>query len=234
MAEHVPLKVPEHFSRVDIGAYMRELRLHYALSEQDVSERLHIRTKYVTAIETAQFDLMPGKAYARGYVHTYAEFLGLDAEQIVDRCFGGEMAREVQPHSIPASSDWYKRNKRYGGVLAVLILLGTLFYFATQHRSEPGETADATATVEQVPEEYLASQRNRLMPTAQNFACLGSDDALLGCYLNQRLTQQWVIPAAIPDMSPAAGEAEAVPGEDDADDGADAEDADDADTESDE
>lgn len=207
MTTHVPQKVPEHFSRVDIGAYMRELRLHYALSEQDVSERLHIRVRYVTAIESANFDAMPGKAYARGYVHTYAEFLGLDADQIVERCFGGEMAREVQAHSIPDSSNWYKRNKAYGGVLAVLLLLAGLFYFATQSDGTgEGETAQLTEGVESVPEEYLASMRTRLMPTAGNFDCLGHE-SILGCYFNQRLTQQWVRRAALPAMAPAPADA---------------------------
>ncbi len=219
MTTHVPQKVPEHFSRVDIGAYMRELRLHYGLSEQDVSERLHIRMRYVTAIEAANFDAMPGKAYARGYVHTYAEFLGLDADQIVERCFGGEMAREVQAHSIPESSNWYKRNKAYGGVLAVLLLLAGLFYFATQSDgTTEGETAQLSEGVESVPEEYLASMRTRLMPTATNFDCLGRD-SLLGCYFNQRLTREWVKRAALPEMAPAPASAfdELIDDEDDED-----------------
>lgn len=207
MATHVPQKVPEHFSRVDIGAYMRELRLHYGLSEQDVSQRLHIRIKYVTAIESANFDAMPGKAYARGYVHTYAEFLGLDADQIVERCFGGEMAREVQAHSIPDSSNWYKRNKAYGGVLAVVILLAGLFYVAKQSDSTPDtETAEVADGVESVPEEYLASMRTHLMPTANNYACLG-DASILGCYRSQRLTKQWTVAPAAPTMSPAPASA---------------------------
>ncbi len=207
MTTHVPQRVPEHFSRVDIGAYMRELRLHYGLSEQEVSERLHIRVRYVAAIEEANFEAMPGKAYARGYVHTYAEFLGLDADQIVERCFGGEMAREVQAHSIPESASWYKRNKAYGGVLAVLLLLGGLFYFATQgDDTAPGETAELSEGVELVPEEYLASMRTRLMPTAKNFSCLGHE-SLLGCYFSQRLTQSWVARPATPAMAPAPASA---------------------------
>lgn len=206
MTTHVPQKVPEHFSRVDIGAYMRELRQHYGLSEQEVSERLHIRMRYVTAIEEANFDAMPGKAYARGYVHTYAEFLGLDADQIVERCFGGEMAREVQAHSIPESSNWYKRNKAYGGVLAVLLLLAGLFYFATQADRTEGETAQLAEGVESVPEEYLTSMRTRLMPTARNYECLGLNTPL-GCYFNQRITQQWVKRAPLPAMAPAPASA---------------------------
>ena len=219
MTTHVPQKVPEHFSRVDIGAYMRELRLHYNLTEQDVSERLHIRMRYVTAIETANFDAMPGKAYARGYVHTYAEFLGLDADQVVERCFGGEMAREVQAHSIPESSNWYKRNQAYGGVLAVLLLLAALFYFAMPDEGDTaGEVAQLSEGVESVPEAYLASMRNRLMPTAANFACLGGD-SLLGCYVDHRLTRLWVARPATPPMAPAPASAfdEIIEPEDDED-----------------
>jgi cytoskeleton protein RodZ len=56
-----------------------------------VAQVLCIRYAYLEAIEKSEFDSLPGTAYAIGFLRTYAEFLGLDGEQIVER-----FKREVQ------------------------------------------------------------------------------------------------------------------------------------------
>lgn len=201
------MPVPEHLSSEDIAAYMRDLRLHYGLSEQDVSERLHIRLKYVVAIEQAMFDAMPGQAYARGYVHTYAEFLGLDADQVVARCFGPELAREKQAHSLPEAARRRKGQQRQWGGLVVLLLLGGMAYIALHNNArdpiaDTGEMADELA-VEAVPEDYLARLRVMPMATPENIDCFTG--APLGCYYAQRLTRAWVVPRPVADFAPAPG-----------------------------
>lgn len=190
---HTPLRVPDHMSRADICAYLRELRLHFGLSEADVSERLHIRVKYVTAIEQGAFDAMPGKAYARGYVHTYAEFLGLDADQVVERCFGPELAREVQAHALPSSSQKKSKAGRWS-LVAVAVVLGFLG-FAALHDTGGDDDASLEPDVEAVPESYLESLRTMAMPSTESIDCF-SDRQWLGCFYAQHSTRAWVLPPA--------------------------------------
>lgn len=90
-----PVRIPETMTPKEIGAYMGGLREHFKLSLQDVSERLHIRVRYVQAIEQSQIEQLPGKVYARGYVHTYAEFLGLDADQVAAQWFAALETTEI-------------------------------------------------------------------------------------------------------------------------------------------
>ncbi|MPZ08785.1 MAG: DUF4115 domain-containing protein [Kiloniellaceae bacterium] len=52
---------------------------------------LCIRYSYLDAIERGQYENLPGPAYAIGFVRTYADYLGLDGDQIVDR-FKSEVA----------------------------------------------------------------------------------------------------------------------------------------------
>lgn len=206
---HTPLRIPDHMSRADIGAYMRELRLHYGLTEADVSERLHIRVRYVGAIESANFEAMPGRAYARGYLHTYAEFLGLDADQVVERCFGPELSREAQAHTVP---DAGRRGsgRRWGALLVVVLLggLGYLLFFS--HPVDDGSVEVAVGSgVEAVPESMLAQTRTLVMPDAERYDCLGAQTHL-GCYHAQHLTRAWLVKPAVADMAPAPGDARAV------------------------
>jgi len=44
----------------------------------------HIRSRYLKALEDERFDVLPGTAYVRGFLRTYAEYLGLDADPFVE------------------------------------------------------------------------------------------------------------------------------------------------------
>jgi cytoskeletal protein RodZ len=180
-------------TRVDIGPYMRGLREHFSLSQQDVSERLHIRHRYIEAIEAGNYEAMPGRAYAKGYVHTYAEFLGLDADQVVEICFGIEPVREQQKHYVPEpqkrvntrsniSAPW--RSLAILGVIAAIAVLGLV-----QFSGGSGEEGNSTETVAEVPEEMLAQTRTLLMPSATNSDCL-QETGPLGCILDSASWQQ--------------------------------------------
>ena len=43
-----------------------------------------IRGKYLRALEDEQFELLPAETYVKGFLRTYAEYLGLDGQLYVD------------------------------------------------------------------------------------------------------------------------------------------------------
>ena len=177
----------------EVGAYMRGLREHFKLSALDVSERLHIRVRYVNAIEENKYDQMPGKVYARGYVHSYAEFLGLDADQVVTLCFGTEndgLQPVFKPSTSrrrePVSVNW--RSLSLAAVVGVFVLLLiSLFTGSSDAPTAPEQQAPEPAAVAPVPEALLETVRDTMMPTAQNMQCLSNND-WLGCFFADRIT----------------------------------------------
>lgn len=52
---------------------------------RSIAEVLCIRYSYLDAIERGQYENLPGATYAVGFVRSYAEYLGLDGEQVVER-----------------------------------------------------------------------------------------------------------------------------------------------------
>jgi len=52
------------------------------LSEVEAATR--IRFRYLRAIEDEEWDVLPGGFYTRGFIRTYASFLGLDGDRMVD------------------------------------------------------------------------------------------------------------------------------------------------------
>lgn len=50
----------------------------------EVEARTKIRARYLRALENEEWDLLPGPVYAKTFLRTYADFLGLDSRALVD------------------------------------------------------------------------------------------------------------------------------------------------------
>ncbi|MGZ4354581.1 MAG: helix-turn-helix domain-containing protein [Gaiellaceae bacterium] len=68
----------------EIGSSLRQARQQRGLGIADVERETHIRAKYLGALEDERFDVLPGQAYVRGFLRTYADFLGLNGGLYVD------------------------------------------------------------------------------------------------------------------------------------------------------
>lgn len=78
-----------------LGEELRAARESRGLSIPGVSEQIHIRSVYLQAIEEESWSAIAAPVYVRGFIRTYARFLGLDAEEAVAR-FNGVVA-EPEP-----------------------------------------------------------------------------------------------------------------------------------------
>jgi Helix-turn-helix domain/RodZ C-terminal domain len=68
----------------EIGSSLREQRLRRGLELAQVASETCIRTRYLRALEEERFDLLPGTAYVRGFLRTYAGYLDLDEQRFID------------------------------------------------------------------------------------------------------------------------------------------------------
>jgi cytoskeleton protein RodZ len=86
----------------EIGASLREARTNRNLSADDVQKGIHIRTRYLMALEEERWELLPGEAYAKGFLRTYAEFLGLNSDVYIDE-YEARVAARVEEPFVPDS-----------------------------------------------------------------------------------------------------------------------------------
>ena len=68
-----------------VGLDLRAARQRKGEDLASVSCSLKIQKDHLNALEESQFDLLPGRAYAVGFVRSYARYLGLDAAELVER-----------------------------------------------------------------------------------------------------------------------------------------------------
>lgn len=66
----------------EIGRSLLEAREQLGLSLDEVERAIRIRAYHLEAIERGEMEAFPSPVQARGFLHNYAEFLGLDADAI--------------------------------------------------------------------------------------------------------------------------------------------------------
>jgi cytoskeleton protein RodZ len=77
---------------IAIGETLRRERLRRNLDLQQISNELKLSTRFLEAIESEQFDRLPGGVFTRSFVRQYARFLGLDEAEMA-----AEVVRLVEP-----------------------------------------------------------------------------------------------------------------------------------------
>src|SRR5207244_6665229 len=87
-------------SMFEIGNSLREARLRQGLDFPPVEQATKIRGKWLRALEEEQFDVLPAQTYVKGFLRSYADYLGLDGQLYVDefnsRYVRGEIEEEEE------------------------------------------------------------------------------------------------------------------------------------------
>ena len=68
----------------EIGNSLREARIRQGLDFAEVEQVTKIRGKYLRALEDENFEQLPAQTYVKGFLRTYADYLGLEGQLYVD------------------------------------------------------------------------------------------------------------------------------------------------------
>jgi len=141
-----------------IGALLREARENIGMSVPEVSRALRIRQVYLEAIEADDYASLPGKTYVLGFLRSYAELLGLDADDVSLR-----YRRQSEYSSLPQSSlnfpirDIESRMPRGAVIVLSLLLAGGAVYGGARYFG--GDTVNKVDRVAPVPDRLIADSK---------------------------------------------------------------------------
>ncbi|MCX7794233.1 MAG: DUF4115 domain-containing protein [Thermodesulfovibrionales bacterium] len=68
-----------------IGGILKEKRLAKGISLEKVASDLKIKVSFLRAIEEEKFDIFPADVYTIGYIRSYAIYLGLEPEALIEK-----------------------------------------------------------------------------------------------------------------------------------------------------
>lgn len=109
----------------EIGGSLREARLKRGLTPADVQKAIRIRDRYLQALEEERWELLPGDAYVKGFLRTYADYLGLDGNLYVEE-YSSRFSHPEEAHIVPER--FASRDVGFGGIgiLRPLVAIGAI------------------------------------------------------------------------------------------------------------
>lgn len=110
-----------------VGDMLREARQRLGLELPDVAATLRIRLVFLSAIEEGRFKDLPGTAYASGFLRSYSEYVGLDAEEVIRR-FKAEVSGQSRKAELYFPTPVPESRAPGGTILLVALVLAGLAY----------------------------------------------------------------------------------------------------------
>jgi cytoskeleton protein RodZ len=80
---------------IELGQLLKERRVVLGMDLEDVERRTKIRKRYLEALESGDWSVLPGEVYARGFVRAYAECVGQDGLELLERYIDGPHAEAL-------------------------------------------------------------------------------------------------------------------------------------------
>src|SRR5438067_10501146 len=98
----------------DIGSTLREARIRARIDMGEVESHTKIRAKYLRAIENEEWHLLPGPVYAKSFLGTYGDYLGLDSRMLVEEYKRRHEGPTDQEQAPPVASLARERDRDRG------------------------------------------------------------------------------------------------------------------------
>jgi cytoskeleton protein RodZ len=127
----------------NFGASFKKARESQGISLDHIAKQTRISTRFLSAIENEEFNVLPGGIFNRGFVRSYAEALGIDTDQAVaeyDRLVAVREPIDAPVATIPPPK---AERHLYPIAIGVLAFAIAIFYIVA-HQS--GRTAEVSSS----------------------------------------------------------------------------------------
>jgi len=172
-----------------IGNYLKSGREARNIRLSEVARSTKISKWYLDCLEKDEFDKIPGGPYIKGYIASYASFIGIEEDEILKRYDSLQIAsadeNESQDH-LPQDKKRQKSlglsfRKKYLLILsmAVLILLAfgfTYFFFQNQIKVAAKLQDTQDAKIQPSPSSKIKQVESRLTPNVNSTQSAKLDD----------------------------------------------------------
>ncbi len=152
------------------GDVLRQAREKQGYSQKDIASRLRLRQSVIDAIENNNFEAAQSATFTRGYVRSYAKFVGLNEDELLGQLdkLGHAQPKEQEMQSFSRRT---KREKHDNRIMSLTWVLGTVFvgltawwWWQSQQISQEAEIVSVTSAAQPL-DESLANA-NTLTPSA--------------------------------------------------------------------
>ena len=133
----------------EIGNSLREARTRRQVDLAVAEQATKIRARYLRALEDERFDQLPSQTYVKGFLRTYADYLGLDGQLYVDE-FNSRFAtgdeHDARPRRSSVRPERRTRRLETGIVLIAVALVAIVTLVVTSAWQTGGSGSKAPKT----------------------------------------------------------------------------------------
>jgi len=182
----------------ELGALLRERREAMGATLAEVEIATRIRQKYLAALESDEWQLLPGEVIGRGFLRNYATYLGLDSTEVIERrravadpSLAGALSNISAGAPLPAQRavDYRpkdvairdepeaieRREIRLAPILTVLGLFGALFIVWWGINTFGARMSNGVDNMMGGVQTRVADARATFTPTPPQLAAVGAD-----------------------------------------------------------
>jgi cytoskeleton protein RodZ len=161
----------------EIGNSLREARTRRQIGIGQAEQATKIRGKYLRALEEEQFDVLPSQTYVKGFIRTYADYLGLDGQLYVDEYNSRFVSDDWSPRAAARAAA--RRHERRLQANVVLLALGAIAVLTVVVISA-WKASGATHTVTRAPKRHATVHRTAVTaPYLEITAVRGSSKVIV-------------------------------------------------------
>lgn len=143
-----------------VGYYLRRTREVREIELEDIAKKTKISVRFLKAIEEGKWHLLPGDVFVKGFIRAYAQSLGLNPDEIVEKYIqekGVEPKQDlkvVQKKSISIKLVYF-----FVGLLFLVFII-SLFFFL-----QKGKASEAEVSLQEpiIPIEKISEKENTVV-----------------------------------------------------------------------
>jgi cytoskeleton protein RodZ len=152
-----PRDIPEDTS---LGSLLRKAREERNIDLDEAVRATRIRRKNLEALENDEWSKLPSEVFVKGFLRSYAGFLGLDKEMVLNYYSKASPLEKYKPHALREIS---LQPRRWHLIILIAILalslIGSIVYLKRKNISIVGKAFDYLVTRSLVEEkEYTVEQ----------------------------------------------------------------------------
>ena len=168
----------------EIGRTLRETRERLGLTLEETERSIRIRASRLETLERGEFALLPSETQARGFLHNYAEFLGMDPEELLRRydesrqpkrrrslVARGTSKTDVKKNAVRQIrfTRWFSTDILVVAIIALGVIV-VLVWGGRKLYANIGSGEDATAVASSADEASLPTATNTASPVVSALA----------------------------------------------------------------
>ncbi len=109
------------------GEYLKREREYRHITLDELSNATRIRKYYLDAIERDEYNLLPGESYLKGFVRSYAKYIGIDPDDAILRLESYLKQYESKKTPVPEKQPLVTKPKR---IYIIIAIAGIIFIVA--------------------------------------------------------------------------------------------------------